>query len=219
MLARWQRRPSPRPGCASWWCPVADALFDEALAEAAGALGAALGARSLDPAAEAAARDALAGVSERADRRRMQAGLPSLGFDGRDALAQRVFDELFGLGACIQPVADDPTTTDIVITGPADGHVNRSGVWSRFDPGFASPEALEEWSRRFAERHGHHVDHASPAVDFAIARPRGRFHVVIPPVAGTCAQISIRCLRLVGEDLDDLIELGMLSQAAAALLT
>jgi len=73
---------------------VADALFDEALAEAAGALGAALGARSLDPAAEAAARDVLAGVVERADRRRMQAGLPSLGFDGREALAQRVFDEL-----------------------------------------------------------------------------------------------------------------------------
>jgi hypothetical protein len=159
---------------------MADALFDEALAEAAGSLGEALGARSLDPAAEAAARDVLAGVVDRADRRRMQAGLPSLGFDGREGLAQRVFDELFGLGATIQPLADDPTTADIVITGPADGHVSRAGVWSRFDPGFASAEALEEWARRFAERHGHHVDHASPEVDFAIARPRGRFHVVIP---------------------------------------
>ena len=93
--------------------------------------------------------------------------------------------------------ADDPTTTDIVVTGPADGHVNRAGMWTRFDPGFASPEGLEEWARRFAERHGHHVDHASPEVDFAIARPRGRFHVVIPPIAGQCAQVSIRCLRLV----------------------
>jgi hypothetical protein len=88
---------------------VADALFDEALAEAAGALGAALGVRRLDPATEAAARDVLAGVAERADRRRMQAGLGSLGFDGREGLAQRVFDELFGLGATIQPLADDPT--------------------------------------------------------------------------------------------------------------
>jgi pilus assembly protein CpaF len=197
---------------------VADALFDEALAEAAGSLGAALGARRLEPAAEAAARDVLAGVAERADRRRMQAGLPSLGFDGREGLAQRVFDELFGLGATIQPLADDPTTADIVITGPADGHVNRTGVWSNFDPGFARPEALEEWARRFAERHGHHVDHASPEVDFAIARPRGRFHVVIPPVAGECAQVSIRCLRLVGKDLDALVGLGTLSDDAAACL-
>src|SRR5207244_5794862 len=99
-----------------------------------------------------------------------------------------------------------------------DGHVSCAGAWSRFDPGFASPEALEEWARRFAERHGHHVDHASPEVDFAIARPRGRFHVVIPPVAGECAQVSIRCLRLVGEDLEALVGLGTLSEEAASFL-
>lgn len=195
---------------------VAEPFLDEVLVEASSRLGAAMGDPSLDLDAEARVRDVLAEVVSKVDRRRMATGKPSLGFAGREDLVQRAIDELFGLGA-MQEFADDPMTTDIVVTGPHDGHCNQGGTWRRFDPGYASSEALEEWARRFAERHGHHVDHASPEVDFAISNPRGRFHVVIPPISRS-TQISIRCLRLVGEDLADLVQLGTATDTAAALL-
>lgn len=195
---------------------MADGLLDAVLAEASAGLGSLLGEPSLDLATEARVRDLLAEIVNRIDRRSAAAGGVPLGFAGREELVQRAHDEIFGMGA-MQAHADDPATTELVVTGPHDGFCCRAGIWYRFDPGYASEAALQEWVRRFAERHGHHVDHASPEVDFPIANPRGRFHVVIPPVARS-TQISVRALRMVGEDLADLVDLGTLTEPAAELL-
>jgi pilus assembly protein CpaF len=195
---------------------AADALLDEVLAEAPAALGPVLGAglamARLDLETEATVRDLLAEVVARVDRRHGSV----LDFTGREDLLQEAIDELFGMGV-IQAYAEGPGVTDIVMTGPHDAEVNQEGRWVWFDPGFASEEALEEWGRRLAERHGYHVDHASPAVDFAISNPRGRFHIVIPPVAPT-TQVSIRIHGLIGEELEDLARRGTSTRDANNLL-
>jgi pilus assembly protein CpaF len=196
---------------------VADDMLDELLREATPRLGAVIGATRLDLDAEATVRDVLAEVANALDRRWISAGRPSLGFQGRENLVQRARDELFGLGV-LQQFADDHATKDIVITGPHTGFANRDGAWVAFHPGFASAADLEEWSRRFVERHGHHVDHAAPEADFALSTPDGRFHVVIPPAAGDCAQISIRLQRQMDKDLVDLVGMQTMSEDAAALL-
>lgn len=185
-------------------------LLDVIVAEGAAALGP-LVPTDLDLGAAASLRDTLANlVSRRA---------PGLSFADREVLVQRAYDELIGMGEVIQPLADHPATNDIVVTGPHEGRVHQAaGSVVPFDPGFDSKAALEEWARRYAERHGHHVDHASPEADFAIAHPPGRFHVVIPPAAGSCAQVSIRLLRLVADELPDLVKLRTLDDNASSFL-
>lgn len=84
-------------------------------------------------------------------------------------------------------------------------------------PGFGSDEALEEWGRRQAERHGEHVDHASPAADFAMHNPRGRFHIAVPPIV-PATQISIRIHGLIGEELPELARRGTLTPDAGSLV-
>jgi pilus assembly protein CpaF len=189
---------------------MADDLLTAIVADGAAALGSTV-PEDLDLRAAASVRDTLAEVVARR--------ASGLSFSDREVLVQRAYDELIGLGETIQPRADDPATNDIVVTGPAEGRVHQGGgrVLS-FHPGFPSNRALEEWVRRYAERHGHHVDHASPEVDFAIAHPPGRFHAVIPPAAGQCAQVSIRLFRLVADELSDLVKLRTLSEEPAAFL-
>jgi pilus assembly protein CpaF len=194
-----------------------DALLDELLREATPHLGAAVGSTSLDLDTEAKVRDVLADVTNALDRKWMAAGRPSLGFQGREDLVQRARDELFGLGV-LQQFADDHTTTNIIVNRPHSGFANRAGAWVAFDPGFASNGALEEWGRRFVERHGHHVDHAAPEVDVALSNPDGRFHIVLPPAAGGCVQITIRLYRLMDKDLVDLVGMQTITDDAAALL-
>jgi pilus assembly protein CpaF len=188
---------------------MADPLLDQVMAEASERLGSYLGLGQLDMAAQAAVRDVLLDVVNRLSQR------GALRFTDTQDLIQAAYEEMFGLGS-LQQWADDPASTDIIVTGPRTGHVNRRGVWTDIDPGFESDDALLVWARRFAERHRRHVDHASPAADFDFEL--GRFHVIIPPAAGSCAQLSIRLLRLVGEELADLVRLGTMSREAEALL-
>lgn len=116
--------------------------------------------------------------------------------------------ELVGAGP-LAPLLADPETTDVVVNGPTDVRLDRGTGWEPTGVTFADEAAVQRLARRLAIAAGRRLDDAHPHVDARL--PDGsRLHAVLPPVsaAGTC--LSLRVLRPVRHDLDQLALTGAL---------
>ncbi|MBO3083415.1 TadA family conjugal transfer-associated ATPase [Cellulomonas fengjieae] len=150
---------------------------------------------SLDAAVEAAARDAGAVLGSAALR----------------SMSRTVRDELFGAGR-LQVLLDDPEVTDVLVNGPRDVWVERAGRLGRADVDLGGPDDVRALAVRLAAAGGQRLDDASPAVDARL--PDGtRLHAVLPPVAGTCALISLRVVRSRPFTIEQLVASGTLATA------
>ena len=124
--------------------------------------------------------------------------------------------ELVGAGP-LEPLLNDPTTTDVLVSGPDQVWVERTGELRHTDVRFADEEAVRRLAQRLALVAGRRLDDASPFVDAPL--PGGvRLHAVLPPVApdGTC--ISLRVLRPTTHGLDALQQAGSVAPEAGRLL-
>lgn len=110
--------------------------------------------------------------------------------------------ELFGAGP-LQPLLDDPGTTDVLVNGPHDVWVDRGGGLARADVDLGTDAQVRELAVRLAAAGGQRLDDASPMVDARL--PDGtRLHAVVPPVCERGALISLRVLRTGTLRLEDL---------------
>jgi pilus assembly protein CpaF len=126
-------------------------------------------------------------------------------------VAARVRDELFGAGP-LQPLLEDPAVTDVLVNGPRDVWVERSGRLTRVDLDLGSDDDVRALAVRLAAAGGQRLDDASPAVDARL--PDGtRLHAVLPPVAGAGTLLSLRVVRARALTLDELVRLGTLAPA------
>jgi pilus assembly protein CpaF len=134
-----------------------------------------------------------------------------LGSRALDAVTRSVRDELFGAGP-LQALLDTPDVTDVLVNGPRDVWVERSGRLVRVDVDLGSAEAVRALAVRLAAAGGQRLDDAAPAVDARL--PDGtRLHAVLPPIAGGCALISLRVVRSRAFTLEQLVASGTLAPA------
>src|ERR1700689_4390735 len=120
----------------------------------------------------------------------------------KDRVIGEVLDEVFGLGP-LEPLLQDHTISDILVTGPKLVYVERAGKLYRTPVEFKDDAHLLRIIEKVVSRVGRRVDESSPLVDARL--PDGsRVNAAIPPVAVDGPLLSIRRFgrhALKGEDL------------------
>jgi pilus assembly protein CpaF len=120
----------------------------------------------------------------------------------KDRVIDEILDEVFGLGP-LEPLLQDPTISDILVTTPKLVYIERSGKLYRTPVEFKDNQHLLRIIEKVVSRVGRRVDESSPLVDARL--PDGsRVNAAIPPVAVDGPLLSIRRFgrdQLKGEDL------------------
>jgi pilus assembly protein CpaF len=134
----------------------------------------------------------------------------------RAALEQEVLNETFGLGP-IEPFIHDPDVSDILVNTYRQVYVERFGRLEMTDASFDDDDHLMKIIDRIVSKVGRRVDESSPMVDARL--PDGsRVNAIIPPLALDGPILSIRRFGVRTLDLDDLLEIGSLTEGMAELL-
>jgi pilus assembly protein CpaF len=120
----------------------------------------------------------------------------------KERIIEEILDEVFGLGP-LEPLLQDPTVSDILVTTPRLVYVERGGKLYRTPVEFKDDAHLLRIIEKVVSRVGRRVDESSPLVDARL--PDGsRVNAAIPPVAVDGPLLSIRRFgrhALKGEDL------------------
>jgi pilus assembly protein CpaF len=120
----------------------------------------------------------------------------------KDRVIEEILDEVFGLGP-LEPLLQDPTVSDILVTTPRLVYVERGGKLYRTSVEFKDDAHLLRIIEKVVSRVGRRVDESSPLVDARL--PDGsRVNAAIPPVAVDGPLLSIRRFgrtAMKGEDL------------------
>ena len=108
----------------------------------------------------------------------------------KERVIDEVLNEVFGLGP-LEPLLEDPTVNDILVTTPRLVHVERAGKLYRTPVEFKDNAHLLRIIERIVSRVGRRIDESAPMVDARL--PDGsRVNAVIPPVAVDGPLLSIR---------------------------
>ncbi len=111
----------------------------------------------------------------------------------KERITEEVLNEVFGLGP-LEPLLQDPTVSDILVTTPKLVYVERHGKLHRTPVEFKDNGHLLRIIEKIVSRVGRRVDESSPLVDARL--PDGsRVNAVIPPVAVDGPLLSIRRFR------------------------
>src|SRR5437879_9308920 len=120
----------------------------------------------------------------------------------KDRVIEEILDAVFGLGP-LEPLLQDPSISDILVTGPHLVYMERAGKLYRTPVEFKDDQHLMRFIEKVVSRVGRRFDESSPLVDARL--PDGsRVNAAIPPVAVDGPLLSIRRFgrdTLQGEDL------------------
>jgi pilus assembly protein CpaF len=131
----------------------------------------------------------------------------------RTRLMQDVSDDVLGYGP-IERFLKDPTVTEVMVNGPNDVYIERSGRLETTKVAFADETHLRRIIDKIVSQIGRRVDEATPMVDARL--PDGsRVNVVIPPLAIGGPFMTVRKFSADPYTVDDLITFGTLSSQAA----
>lgn len=146
---------------------------------------------------------------------RQETGAAVLGDATVLRLADRVHADLVGAGP-LEPLLLDPDVTDVLVNG-TQVWVDRGRGLRRAEVDVGSAEDVRRLAQRLAAMCGRRLDDGCPYVDARLADGT-RLHAVLPPIATGGPYVSLRTFRQRPFTLDDLVRLGTLPAAAAALL-
>jgi pilus assembly protein CpaF len=107
-----------------------------------------------------------------------------------DKLAHEILEEVFGLGP-LEPLMQDPGISDILVNGPKEVYVERSGVLEETSVVFKDEAHLMHIIRKIVSAVGRRVDEISPMVDARLV-DGSRVNVILPPLAIDGPHLSIR---------------------------
>jgi pilus assembly protein CpaF len=130
----------------------------------------------------------------------------------RNRIAQEVADEILGLGP-LEPLLRDSEITEIMVNGPNDIFVERSGKIFAVDSKFTSDTHLRRTIDKIVSRIGRRVDESSPMVDARLA-DGSRVNAVIAPIALDGSILTIRKFSADPFTDADLLAFGTLSVQA-----
>ncbi len=131
-------------------------------------------------------------------------------------MTAEVVAEAVGLGA-IEPFMQDETVTEVMVNGPTQIYLERSGRIEPTAVRFSSNAALMSCIERIVTPIGRRVDEGSPMVDARL--PDGsRVNVVIPPLSLSGPVVTIRKFSKRRFTLTELVRIGTLSEDLARFL-
>jgi pilus assembly protein CpaF len=111
----------------------------------------------------------------------------------KERIIEEVLNEVFGLGP-LEPLLQDPTISDILVTTPKLVYIERDGKLLRTPVQFKDDAHLLRIIEKVVSRVGRRVDESSPMVDARL--PDGsRVNAVIAPIAVDGPLLSIRRFR------------------------
>lgn len=128
----------------------------------------------------------------------------------RRQMVDDLLEETIGVGP-LAPLLADPAVTDVLVNGPDRVFIERFGRLEKTEVRFRDAEHLVRIIH-IAARVGRRIDESSPMVDARL--PDGsRVNATLPPVTIDGPTLSIRRFGKRRLRRDDLMELGMFSQA------
>lgn len=131
-------------------------------------------------------------------------------------LADEIADDMTGYGP-LRSLLIDETINDIMINGPSNVYVERSGKLERVAVRFRNNDHIASIAQKIAAQVGRRVDESSPMVDCRL--PDGsRVNIIFPPLAIHSPCISIRKFPTRRLDMAGLIENGSMTPAIGRLL-
>jgi pilus assembly protein CpaF len=168
----------------------------------------------LDPAASPdRVRGLVDAVIRDYDERVLTSGLPPL--HDLDEARAAVWDAVAGYGP-LQRYLDDPSVEEVWVNAPGKVFIARHGR-SELTTTILAPGQLQDLVERMLATGGRRVDLSQPFCD-AVLPDGSRLHVVIPDITRSHMAINIRKFVVRAARLDELVELGTLTSAAARFL-
>jgi len=161
--------------------------------------------------------DRLREEAERAARQVLDEGLVTVpeGVD-TESLIETVIAEAVGLGP-LEPLLAEESVTEVMVNGPSQVYVERSGRIEESSLRFTSETSLMRIIDRIVTPVGRRIDEGSPLVDARL--PDGsRVNVIIPPLSLVGPVITIRKFAKKKFTLDELVEIGSLNESMAQFL-
>ena len=141
---------------------------------------------------------------------------PHLPSEQKEQVVDQVLNEVFGLGP-LEPLMQDPTISDILVTTPSLVHVERGGKLVKTQVRFKDNAHLQRIIQKIVSHAGRRIDESSPMVDARL--PDGsRVNAVIAPVAVDGPLLSIRRFSKDPLQANDLVSMGALTQQMMDLL-
>jgi pilus assembly protein CpaF len=141
--------------------------------------------------------------------------LPLSGADRR-ALLNEIASDVLGYGP-IDPLLNDPEVTEVMVNGPYDVFVEKSGKLTKSDIRFVDETHLRRIIDKIVGQIGRRVDEATPMVDARL--PDGsRVNAVIHPLALGGPFLTIRKFAVDPFTEQDLIKFGTFDQRTADFL-
>ena len=131
-------------------------------------------------------------------------------------LIDELLDEVLGFGP-LEPLLADPTINDILVNSHRSVYVERFGVLEKSKVRFRDEKHLLRIIDKIVSRVGRRVDESSPWVD-ARLEDGSRVNAIIRPCAIDGPSVSIRKFSRNPLTMDRMIEIGTISEPAAALL-
>ncbi|CUI64844.1 CpaF family protein [Cognatishimia activa] len=134
----------------------------------------------------------------------------------RSGLFQELYNEVTGLGP-LETLLQDDTVNDILVNGPQQIFVERSGKLELTDITFKDEKHLLRIIDKIVSAVGRRVDESNPYVDARLA-DGSRFNAMVPPIAVDGSLVSIRKFKKDKLGIDDLVNFGAFSEEMAAYL-
>jgi len=133
-----------------------------------------------------------------------------------EQIIAEIVAEAIGLGPLESMLADD-TITEIMVNGPDDIYIEKSGRILKSDTYFNSSESLMSIIERIVTPLGRRIDEGSPMVD-ARLEDGSRVNAIIPPLSLIGPVVTIRKFPKYRFSMDDLVNMGSLTQDMADFL-
>lgn len=151
--------------------------------------------------------------SEIGDQLAQETGLSR---DDRQRLGAEIADDIFGYGP-LERLLADPTVSEIMVNGPKDIWIERSGLLSQTALTFTDSSHLRRIITKMVGQIGRRIDESSPLVDARL--PDGsRVNAIIPPLSLSGPLLTIRKFAQNRFALSELIDIDTLSKDAAEFL-
>jgi len=125
-------------------------------------------------------------------------------------------DTIFGFGP-LQDLLRAPSVTEIMVVGQDQIYVEQNGLIEKSGRRFISDKVTESIIERIVAQVGRRIDKSQPLVDARL--PDGsRVNAIIPPLAVKGPCLTVRKFPLQRLTMDEFIELGSMTKAAATFL-
>lgn len=134
----------------------------------------------------------------------------------RVAVSERVFNSIRGLGL-LDAIIKDDEITEVMINGPDDIFIEKSGVLYQLEQKFDDEDELEDIIQKIVGQAGREVSQANPIVDTRL-KDGSRVNVVLPPISLGGAIVTIRKFSKNPMTIQQLIRYGSINEEVSRFL-